>query len=108
MFHQAFFIEGRYMGDCLRSVPLGEHKPLSILLFCNECGEVWARFPVEGRRWISYARLCRKHQSPWPSQLPGSIWLPWDHYLLDALPLPVLQWEFERELDYFDKVNNER
>jgi hypothetical protein len=104
VFTQHFIIEGRYLGQVERKFDLTSGMPpLSILLYCEYCGEVWAKFPVEGQPFLAYRRLCRKCPTPHRSHLPGSVILSWDKELTAALPFPVLLWEMQRELDYIDK-----
>lgn len=104
--HQHFFIEGRYLGQVERGFDLTRGMlPDSILLYCECCGETWAKFPVEGRPFIGYKRMCRRCKSEFRSQLPGSVWLIWDHEFLAVLPLAVLLWEFEREFDFYRRTD---
>jgi hypothetical protein len=108
--HQHFIIEGRYLGSAPRTFDLfAEAFPRSVLLYCDQCGEAWAKFPVEAsdksvRPWIAYRMTCRKHTTITHLDVPGSIWLSWDSDFLKALPLPVLEWEFNRQVDYFEKA----
>jgi len=98
-----FFIEGRYYGSARllpRYVKAELCAPPSQWFLCPVCGELWARFSVPGPRatWEPIIRCCRKDGG-------GSIWRPWDAEYTEALPAPVLQWELERELDYFTLRN---
>lgn len=34
---------------------------------------------------------------------PGSIWVPWDSDFTASLPLAGLLWEFQRELEFYDR-----
>lgn len=104
---QHFFIEGKYLGQVERGFDLTQGRlPDSILLYCECCGETFARFPVTGRPFIAYRRLCRKCPSSYASILPGSIWLSWEHETMQHLPLPVLKWEFDRELEHLERLQN--
>lgn len=60
---------------------------------------------ADGRvqEWIAYRLCCRKCPSSYESLVPGSVWLTWDRDFTDALPLPVLKWEFDRQVERFDK-----
>jgi hypothetical protein len=116
---QHFIIEGRYLGTAERGVFLEPKevrgcRPLSIILFCDKCGDPWARFPVESSdghttQWQAYAATCRKHLAEglgYAQRVPGSVLIPWDADLKGVLPLSVLLWEFQRELDYYDWTQN--
>lgn len=106
---QHFFIEGKYLGSAERVSPFihSHHgdlrEPYGVAYFCRVCGEVWAKFPVEGRQWVSYNVTCRKCDSPTGWNLPGSIWLSWEKELMEALPFAVLLWEVKRELEWYDR-----
>lgn len=107
-FRQLFFIEGRLLGDCPRAFVLVHaeiQQPASALFFCRKCGEVFARCPIlhpggKSTHWQSFAKLCRKCSGD-STEVPGSLWLSWDKEFLGALPMPVLQWELERHLDFY-------
>lgn len=113
---QHFFIEGRYLGEVERFIGISDERrgmlPLSLLLYCPECGDPWARFPVEykdGRiaTWSAYAHTCRKHKGlSYGQRVPGSIWVGFDSDFTGALPLSVLLWEVQRELDFYDWSQN--
>ena len=111
---QLFFIEGKLIAEAprtgfFRHAELAE--PLSGIWFCQHCGEVYAKAPVLRPNgtvtpWQSHRATCRKCSSKalYNSEVPGSIWLPWDHEFLDALPPPVLLWELQRHLDKAEGV----
>ena len=95
---QDFFIEGRYLGRAFRKgifIHAEFHAPSSLWFLCPVCGEMWAKCPVTSpsglAMWEAVIRTCRKHGT-------GSIHRPWDSEFTEALPLAVLQWEFEREV----------
>lgn len=102
MYSQDFFVEGRYLGSASREKVFVHNElqtPLSFLLYCDSCGETFARFPCQGptkQRWFAYARRCRKCGN-------GSVWIPWEKELIEAFPLPVLQYELERQFELLDK-----
>jgi hypothetical protein len=99
---QHFIIEGRYLGSAERQFSLTRGaNPLSEAFLCWSCGECFAKCPIDGRPWNFHRMTCRKcKKMDGLSICPGSLWMSWDHEFTAALPLPVLQWEFERELDY--------
>ena len=106
-FRLLFFIESRFVAES-RFIPPPGDRVTSSLYFCSSCGETYAKIPAidqsgHTRPWQSYRSLCRKCS---PSQhslyeWPGSIWRSWDYPFLEALPLPVLQWEFDRHVDSY-------
>jgi hypothetical protein len=106
---QHFIIEGKYLGHASRVVEVTALRcPPSYGFYCMGCGDVYAKCPIEGQPWVYHQRTCRKcrlYNSPATNGLPGSIQLPWDEEFTEAFPLPVLRWEFERELEYYDKGN---
>lgn len=96
---QAFFIEGRYLGTTERQFSLlAGSPPLSYGFFCHACGEVYAKCPIADRPWQYWSRTCRKCSGGGSLGIPGSLELSWDKEFTEALPLAVLQWEFEREV----------
>ena len=103
-FAQDFFAEGRYLGSVERRFDLTKGvAPLSYAFFCHACGDVFAKAPIPNRPWQYWSRTCRKCPGSETLGIPGSLWLSWDTEYTDALPAPVLQWELERELEFFDK-----
>lgn len=109
---QHFFIEGRYLGSASRSPffrePLLGQLPLSKLFYCSNCGEVFAKCPVElvdnsTTTWQAVYGCCRKCE-PSGLQVPGSIW----HFEAEftaAFPDAVLLWEVNRHLDNFQETS---
>jgi hypothetical protein len=105
---QHFIIEGRYLGSVERKFDLTRGaSPLSYGFFCMGCGEVFAKCPVEGRPWQFWARTCRKCPGGATLGLPGSIDLSWDKEFTAAFPFAVLLWEFQCELEQYDKDNED-
>lgn len=100
----SFFIEGRFMGSSPpRLVESGRDwgRPLSLLVYCGQCGDAWARIAVDGSRWTSQFSICRRCAPEHDFQVPGSLWnVTW---LIDAFPDAVLRWELERHLDLQEK-----
>lgn len=116
LYRQLFIIEGRLLGESQRHDEYKEKtlsEPDSLLFYCQRCGEVYARCPVyrpDGSltAWQALRATCRKcgpHQQ-WLSEWPGSVWLSWDREYLAALPVLVLQWEFDRHIDSWERVQN--
>lgn len=106
---QHFIIEGKYLGQATREkhfVHASLVDPCSLLFYCEACGEVYAKCPVEGAApgpWLAYRKLCRRCDSVFAAQVPGSILLSWDSDFTAAFPVPVLWWEFERHADWFER-----
>ena len=124
-FIQQFFIEGQYLGQVEREavrVQEDVRAPASLIFICEVCGEVYAKAPVTNRsilgtdvtgqgvnlsKWQAHTGLCRKHPPTYMfAQVPGSLWRVWDKPFLEALPMPVLQWELERHLDAIERLEN--
>jgi len=117
---QHFFIEGQYIGSAERHVVRVHESvqpPWSMIFYCERCGDVYAKAPIElGRgpkggtlisRFQSYSGLCRRHPPTHMfAEIPGSIWKHWDHDFIAALPMPVLRWELERHLDAYERLEN--
>lgn len=106
---QHFIIEGKYLGSAERLFDLTRGaSPLSYGFFCHACGEVFAKCPIDGRPWQYWSRTCRKCAALGGGSLgiPGSIDLSWDPEFTSAFPLSVLVWEFQRELDYHERLQN--
>lgn len=104
---QHFFVEGKYLGKALR-----QQVVESTAFYCPLCGEVWARFPIEGEipccvKWRFFARTCRTcgytRLGRWPD-VPGSVSdIYTDPGIFAAFPDAVLQWELVRHLEWFDR-----
>lgn len=86
--------------------PPVECKPDSLAFFCPACGDVWARLPVElpddsFTPFFILTAACRNHStSYW--QCPGSLRTGTSETLQQTFPLPVLQWETQRHIDWYD------
>jgi hypothetical protein len=106
--NQSFFIEGRYHGTVPRqSVWIDRTAcgpPLSYLYYCAECGEVFARAPVDtpSQTWQAVFGCCRQCTPRSGMLVPGSVWYH-DEDLTAAFPDAVLRWELERHLDWKEK-----
>jgi len=115
-FRQHFFIGGRYLGYADRVSPYESlSTPRSVVYVCASCGEVYARCPVEsplGGDGLFYSvdGWCNRCPAT-PSganglgrlHIPGSLFNPFDHTLLDDAPRPVVLWELEQHLDYYER-----
>lgn len=103
-FTQHFFIENRHCGSSGRGyVPVHGNirPPSSQAFFCPICAEIWARFPVEGGAIFEVSTVvCRKHKGRWVSEVAGSTIEPATGEPPMEFPPAVLEWEFQRHLDY--------
>jgi hypothetical protein len=116
-FRQLYFLEGKLLAESPRGLYLNKGdwaKPSSYLFICSYCGEVFAKCPSinkEGKveRWQGWHKICRKCPPVYPIdfECPGSIWLEWDTSFIAAFPTPVLQWELQRHLDFYERQDNE-
>ena len=109
MLKQHFIVEGKYLGN--REVQYERRGfsvviPASLAHFCNTCGRVWATSPIEdehGRtsRWHVMNRTCSRH-APEPFALypTGLVTSHWDRDNLQSLPDDVVQWEFNRYMEF--------
>lgn len=103
---QSFFIGGRYLGETKRKVQFYHEEkgpPLSVCWVCRICGEVYAKAPVvdllgKESEYNVVRRLCPRHPTQNMWEVAGSLWMSWDQEFLDALPVPVLQYEMERHI----------
>jgi len=97
-----FELQGSPCGD-------GEAPPVPTgwrhyLYLCPKCGDVWARVCNSSAIWEEWhARhvLCPKH--PHGVRPAGSLYVPGDHELLQALPPVLLQREFNIALEWAEK-----
>ena len=111
MFTQAFIIEGRFLGEASRGkgfVHATLSRPASLLYVCPRCGDVWARFPVQGPgrdSWQIMAKPCRQPDHAHGDSPGGSVWLSWDTALCEAFPDAVLRQELHRHLDWFERTH---
>ena len=112
---QNFIIDGKYLGVGPRK-PKRVHEtaiiPWSMVFFCAKCGQVYAMCPVTDSlgnvsEFQAFQGLCLRHPpTKMYSQIPGSIWQSWDKEFLEALPMPVLQYELERHMQAYERLEN--
>jgi len=111
-FRQLYFIEGQLVGEAFRGFSTAHRTgapPTSDLYFCRICGEVFAKFPClalsgAATPWQSYRALCRKCKPVHACiEIPGSIWRGYDQEFTEALPLPVLRWELDKQLEEYER-----
>jgi len=101
VFTQLFFADGALLGSAPRQRELvgGEFQaPLSLQFYCETCGEVWAKAPVQhadGAQspWLAYRSGCRKHPNH-HSQPGGTLFMAWLPDVSTAFPEGVLRREF--------------
>lgn len=110
-FLRHFFIKDQYLGsgeDHLRFVHGEAQQPWPYAVFCSECGEIWARMPVDGsgREWAILGRHCEKH-SRYSHEVPGSLILNWEPELYKTFSAGMLRRELELHLNYWEKHNAE-
>lgn len=83
--------------------------PYSELIYCDTCGEVYAKCPVVSKvsgkefPWVASRLRCSKcppDQSHW--QWSGSILLSWDKDFMEALPLKIWQREAKIHTDLYN------
>jgi len=107
---QFFFIEGQLIDRVEREVNDHCH---SYVFVCECCGEVYAKTPLSSSvgtwHWEAVTGRCSKES---PHKLygfvPGSIMTKhWDKPFIDALPMPVLQWELERHIQAYERIHDE-
>ena len=105
---QHFIIEGRYLGSCERSTiwrgPL-QQPPQSFVFVCPVCGESWAKAMIEDSLAFIFTKPCHRHTAP-ACRITGSVWLPLEPEFTSSLPPAVVEWEFERHLDYLEKIDD--
>lgn len=105
---QHYIIEGNHLGSA--AIPLtqptniGFYPLRSLAYFCPYCADIWARFPIEGdtQEWAVLTHPCRKHPSR-PFAIAGSTYAPSSRIFPSPLPEPLLAWELQRHLDYFEQ-----
>ena len=97
-----YFLGPRLLGTS-PSLPLWDDttvSPMSQVVICPVCGEVWGRIAVEGREWLPVRRGCTKHS--WLGDVGGSFLPPWRHSF-DELPPAVLAYEVNLRLAAFQE-----
>ena len=108
MILQHFIVEGKYLGQVARaSVQFdfnSRQYPLSKFFYCVECGETFAKCPVEigpkTANWTAVPACCIKCQPTWGQHVAGSIW----HHEAEftaSFPPEVLAREFHLHLRKF-------
>lgn len=112
-FRQLFILNNKLIGEAPRGgilIHASSAEPLSLLWFCQHCGDVYARAPVYRpdntlTPWQSFRATCQKcaASQTYYSEFPGSLWLAWDTEYLSALPEAVLQHEFSVAADSYDR-----
>lgn len=108
IYYQHFIVEGKFLGTAARGlVPVHEelHPPRSFAYFCQTCGDVWARLPVEdhlgNQQPFSVLTVgCSKHRQH-SLEVGGSLFTSRDPYMLDAFPWEVWARELSLHLDLF-------
>lgn len=107
-FIQHFIVEGKLLGSAVIKPYFYDgilKAPFPHCLVCQYCADVWARFPIEGgdKPFIVRTGLCRKHGHHFETVVSGSLTLlgapEWQNYWPDG----ALQWELERELDFYER-----
>jgi len=107
-----FFVGDKYYGsaEARKRIIHGElQEPQHYAMFCPECGEVWARMPVEGVTTPNWWRIiggnCRRHPGPSPFVVAGSLMLNWEPELQEMLPEELLrEWELPLHFEFWDKL----
>lgn len=110
IYKQHYIVAGKYLGSAPRKHDIihGEHcRPLSNLYFCRQCGDVWAKCPVEDAsgkvsQWLSFSTLCPKCAGS-ELEVPGSLYRAWDMRFCEALPESVLRWEVRQQFEHYER-----
>lgn len=103
-----YIINGKYLGQS--PVPAHLSWQTNLLWYCDNCGEVYARLPVEDapggdRCWQAMVGVCGKCQ-PRPMlshRSPGSIWDTVFNGLHKDFPEEVLRYELLLLIDNIEK-----
>lgn len=80
------------------------YPPNSLLFYCTECGNVYAKFPVMEvitnriLSWRAMAGCCTRCRKS--LEIPGSIWCSWEQEYTRRLPREVLQLELINTINY--------
>lgn len=97
---QIFIMGNRTLARAERGkqeISTDRYPPNSLLFYCTECGDVYAKFPVirvsDNRplSWRSMAGCCTRCRKSY--EIPGSIWCSWEAEYTRRLPREVLQHE---------------
>lgn len=108
MARRHWFIEGKYLGVSeakRRWAGPRLIEPKGFHFFCPECGETWAHCPVDGQKHEVWSKPCSKHRweakafigtvgTLYPSEIAGSIILPWEREFVEEMPEAVVFREF--------------
>lgn len=105
---QQFFVGNQYLGEAPRGLASRTNSPPpSLAFFCPQCGEVWARCPIDNQRWTISHSPCEKCDRIDILTLPGSLWRALDTEFQNALPREALLREFHLALKYLDYLQSE-
>lgn len=118
-----YFAEGKFLG----TVAISDFSPerqgrhlgfRSYVYICTTCGKEWARVACDpSDAWQAVSRPCRLHRPvgifDWLA-IPGRFNLKlstdltvWDQAVaIEHVPLAVLKWEFLREFENFERLQN--
>lgn len=110
-FTRHFFVGKQYLGsgpDRLRFIHGEAQQPWPYVVFCSDCGDIWARMPVDGssREWGVLGRHCEAH-SRYSREIPGSLIVDWEPELFETFSPEMIQREFDLHLKYLEKQNAE-
>ena len=111
MYTRHFYIWSNYYGaaeEHKRIIHAELHEPQHYAMFCPECGEVWARMPVDGVGTPNWWRIiggnCERHPPTSRYVVGGSLILNWEQELTDLLPEAVLRRELELHLKLVEQA----
>jgi hypothetical protein len=111
-FTRHFFIGNQYLGsgeDRLRFIHGEAQQPWPYVVFCSECGEIWARMPVDGseREWGVLGRHCEAH-SHFSREVPGSLIADWEPEFFKSFSREMIEREFKLHMNYWERQNGQR
>lgn len=105
-----FYIWGNYYGSAperQRFVHGILQDPQHYAMFCPECGEIWARMPVDGVHTSNWWRIiggnCERHPGPSRFVVAGSLMMEWEKELQEILPDGVIRREFELHMELLNE-----
>ena len=101
-----FLVEGRYLGaHPARKRVIHEllAPPVGYSFFCTECGKLWAECPVDGARFMVWARPCAEHK-PTSFDVPGSLIMGWEPEFVSDFPPDVWARELRLHLQWASLV----
>lgn len=118
-FQLSYFVGTRLLATTEIEAPF---PPFSLAYFCHTCGDIWGRVLVSGQsdtpHWGVEHCPCKNHQrsgvQEWASIVPGAflcnldsrktvLSVMWWARAIEHFPVPVLQWELERHLAFWEK-----